>query len=74
MFKHFIGEIYLLERPPADEAVQLSLKMPKELIDDGGTGELSPLHSDGLNFISSTSLLIVSQLFFSKNRSRFNLL
>jgi hypothetical protein len=39
MFKHFIGEIYLLERPPADEAVQLSLKMPKELIDDGGTGE-----------------------------------
>jgi replicative superfamily II helicase len=27
MFKHFIGEIYLLERPPADEAVQLSLKM-----------------------------------------------
>jgi hypothetical protein len=29
----------LLERPPADEAVQLSLKMPKELIDDGGTGE-----------------------------------
>jgi hypothetical protein len=34
MFKHFIGEIYLLEKPPKDEEVQLSLEMPKELIDE----------------------------------------
>lgn len=34
MFKHFIGEIYLLEKPPEKEEIQLSLEMPKELIDE----------------------------------------
>ncbi len=34
MFKHFIGEIYLLEKPPKEEEVQLSLEMPKELINE----------------------------------------
>ncbi|BAS68151.1 DEAD/DEAH box helicase [Bathymodiolus septemdierum thioautotrophic gill symbiont] len=34
MFKHFIGEIYLLEKPPEEEGVQLSLEVPKELIDE----------------------------------------
>lgn len=34
MFKHFIGEIYLLEKPPEEKQIQLSLEMPKELIDE----------------------------------------
>ncbi len=34
MFKHFIGEIYLLEMPPKEEEIQLSLEMPKELVDE----------------------------------------
>ncbi|VVH63711.1 hypothetical protein BSPWISOX_994 [uncultured Gammaproteobacteria bacterium] len=34
MFKHFIGEIYLLEEPPKKKEMQLSLEMPKELIDE----------------------------------------
>jgi replicative superfamily II helicase len=34
MFKHFIGEIYLLEEPPKKKEIQLSLEMPKELIDE----------------------------------------
>jgi hypothetical protein len=32
MFKHFIGEIYLLERPPADEAVQFIIYKPLNCI------------------------------------------
>ncbi len=34
MFKHFIGEIYLLEKPPKEQKIQLSLEMPKELINE----------------------------------------
>ncbi len=34
MFKHFIGEIYLFEKPPKKEEIQLSLEMPKELINE----------------------------------------
>lgn len=34
MLKHFIGEIYLLEEPPKEEKVPLSLDMPKELTDE----------------------------------------
>lgn len=34
MFRHFIGEIYLLEKPPKQEEIQLSLDMPKELINE----------------------------------------
>lgn len=34
MLKHFIGEVYLLENPPADKSDSLSLDMPRELIED----------------------------------------
>lgn len=34
MLKHFIGEVYLLDSPPADEPVSLPLDIPKELIND----------------------------------------
>ena len=33
MFKHFIGNVYLLEKPPQVKPVQLEFEMPNELID-----------------------------------------
>ncbi|WXU00626.1 MAG: hypothetical protein Ctma_1352 [Catillopecten margaritatus gill symbiont] len=41
MFKHFIGEIYLFEKPPEKESIQLSLEMPKELIDENNIEKLT---------------------------------
>ncbi len=32
MFKHFIGKIFVLEQPPADEKIQLDLDLPDELL------------------------------------------
>ncbi|WP_075793408.1 DEAD/DEAH box helicase [Massilia putida] len=34
MFKHFVGKIYILESPPADEQAELDLKVPDELLGD----------------------------------------
>jgi hypothetical protein len=34
MLKHFIGKIYILEAPPADENTQLNLTFPDELVGD----------------------------------------
>jgi hypothetical protein len=34
MFKHFIGKIYILDEPPAEESTQLNLEFPNELIND----------------------------------------
>jgi hypothetical protein len=34
MFKHFIGKIYILESPPADEQTELDLQVPDELLGD----------------------------------------
>ena len=34
MFKHFIGKIYILESPPAEEQAQLDLVVPDELLGD----------------------------------------
>ncbi len=78
MFKHFIGEIYLLEKPPIDEEIQLSLEMPKELIDEGNIPhdtndvkqrEAIDFHSeirDKLGFNSYNKLK--SQGFFEDNK------
>lgn len=32
MFRHFIGKIFILEEPPADEETQLELEFPDELL------------------------------------------
>ena len=34
MFKHFIGKIYLLDTPPADEDTQLSIPFPDSILGD----------------------------------------
>lgn len=34
MFRHFIGQIYILEEPPKEEQVQLKLEFPDELLGD----------------------------------------
>lgn len=34
MFKHFIGKIYILEKPPEAEKIQLTLDFPDELLGD----------------------------------------
>lgn len=34
MFKHFIGEIYILEPPPKKAEIQLTLDMPDELVNE----------------------------------------
>lgn len=34
MFKHFIGKIYILDEPPAEESTQLILEFPDELINE----------------------------------------
>lgn len=34
MFKHFIGEIYVLDKPPEEQEIKLSLDMPNELVDE----------------------------------------
>lgn len=34
MFKHFVGNAFILEQPPASEATQLSLEFPDELVGD----------------------------------------
>jgi hypothetical protein len=34
MFKHFIGQIYLLEQPPCESDTQLNLEFPDELLAD----------------------------------------
>lgn len=52
MFEHFIGEIYLLEKPPEQENIQLSLPMPKELIDENNIGNFTneELQKEVINF------------------------
>ncbi len=32
MFKHFVGNVYLLEKPPIDEHIQLTIKFPENSI------------------------------------------
>lgn len=32
MFRHFVGEIFILEEPPAEEQTQLDLQIPEELL------------------------------------------
>ena len=34
MFKHFVGDIYVLENPPQDEEIELSLDFPDRLLGD----------------------------------------
>lgn len=34
MFKHFIGKVYILDKPPIDEATQLTLEFPEESLAD----------------------------------------
>jgi hypothetical protein len=34
MFKHFIGQIYILEPPPKDEKTQLEIPFPEEILGD----------------------------------------
>lgn len=34
MFKHFVGDIYLLEPPPEDEETQLSIEFPEQILGD----------------------------------------
>lgn len=34
MFKHFIGKIYILDRPPAQEQTQLDIPFPEEILGD----------------------------------------
>ncbi|MFN3713007.1 MAG: DEAD/DEAH box helicase [Alcanivoracaceae bacterium] len=34
MFKHFVGKIYILEKPPLDSHIQLELDIPDELVGD----------------------------------------
>lgn len=34
MFKHFIGKIYILEKPPKDEMTQLDIPFPEEILGD----------------------------------------
>ena len=48
MMKHFIGEIYLLEKPPLEEVIALPLEMPKELIDDTGINDFSSSNPNAL--------------------------
>jgi hypothetical protein len=51
MFKHFIGEIYLFEEPPREEEIQLSLEMPKELIDvDNSTMDNTGIQKEVVDF------------------------
>ncbi|MBL8889111.1 MAG: hypothetical protein JNL67_03975 [Planctomycetaceae bacterium] len=44
MFKYFIGQIYLLEKPPEDEDVQLDLEFPDSML--GGIDEIA--HKESL--------------------------
>lgn len=38
MFKHFVGKIYILEKPPEQEYTQLEIPFPEEILGDlGGT-------------------------------------
>ncbi len=78
MFKHFIGEIYLLEKPPIDKEIQLSLEMPKELIDgdniphdtnDAKQQEAIDFHSEMRNKLGPSSYKkLKSQSFFEDNK------
>jgi hypothetical protein len=34
MFKHFIGKIYILDKPPASEKTQLDIEFPEEILGD----------------------------------------
>lgn len=34
MFKHFIGKVYILEKPPESAETQLSLELPEQLVGD----------------------------------------
>jgi len=34
MLKHFIGDIYIFDKPPEEQEIQLSLDMPNELVDE----------------------------------------
>ncbi len=34
MFKHFIGKIYVLEKPPTEEQIQLEIPFPDEILGD----------------------------------------
>lgn len=46
MFQHFIGRIYILDEPPADENTQLTLSFPDELIGDVDETEFKAELSD----------------------------
>ncbi|WP_160286728.1 DEAD/DEAH box helicase [Pseudomonas knackmussii] len=39
MFKHFIGKIFILDAPPEEEATQLNLTLPDELLPDISSSE-----------------------------------
>lgn len=43
MFKHFIGKIYVLEPPPVDEDIQLTIEFPDQLV---GAIDLDELDDD----------------------------
>ncbi|HET7331505.1 DEAD/DEAH box helicase [Dyella sp.] len=43
MFRHFIGEVYILEKPPAEEESQLHLELPDSLL---GMAELNTIKGD----------------------------
>ena len=45
MFKHFVGKIYLLEKPPEDEEKQLEIDFPDSIL--GGIDEVE--HKESLN-------------------------
>lgn len=32
MFQHFVGQIYLLEEPPAEKVTELNISLPKNLL------------------------------------------
>ncbi len=40
MFKHFIGKIYILDKPPENESTQLELTVPNDLLSDIDSSEL----------------------------------
>jgi len=76
MFKHFIGEVYLLEKPPEKEKIQLSLEMPKELIDVSGTSndidnpkqkEAIDFHQKMQNKLGESYKKLRKQSFFEEN-------
>lgn len=43
MFRYFIGNIYILDKPPEEQAVQLNINFPEEIL-----GDLDSEQSDGI--------------------------